>query len=525
MRKHGKKSGLRRVETWRWVVRLAFLAFFVLLTFRAAYPPIYAPPSNLFLRFDPLAGLFAVTAARSASVFFGYWPAWILLGLTLLSSRFFCGWICPLGTCFDVAGAIKPKFLKYYRPHGREMKALLEERRRGVEPRRIRVKYIILPAVLVLSLVGVNLLYLFSPLVVFNRGVYFILLPQVPVLLVVLLLLAFLYRPRFWCEEVCPLGALFSLVSMAGKRLRAAFSPLSVVKDPEVCISCGACYKNCPLGVDEPFTREESGRLRSADCTACGKCIDACPTEGALALNSFGVDISRSRGVKRSGRSTKRVKKSDAPAEATDRKLTVTRREFVASVGVGAVLAAGYGVGLKGTGTSEPLLRMPGAQDESAFLAACTRCVECVRACPTGCIKPMGIEDGFQKLWTPRFHPRTAPCTFDKCDQACARVCPSGAITRQAPEYVAIGTAHVNQSTCRSWKGRICVVCKERCRFNAIDIDEHRRPHVNTDRCNGCGACQSACPTEPASIQVFPAGWTTDWSSDGGGGGGGGGGG
>ncbi|MBU4193856.1 MAG: 4Fe-4S binding protein [Actinobacteria bacterium] len=514
MQKRVKKSGLRRVETWRWVVRLAFLAFFVVLTFLAAYPPIYAPPSNLFLRFDPLAGLFALTAARSASVFFGYWPAWVLLGLTLLSSRFFCSWICPLGTCFDIVGALKPKALRYYRPHGKEMKALVEERRRGIRPRRIRVKYIILLLVLVLSLVGVNLLYLFSPLVVFNRGVYLILLPQVPVLLIILLLIAFLYRPRFWCEEICPLGVLFSLVSMVGKRPKAVFSPLSVVKDQEACIECGACYRNCPVGVDKSFTREESGRLRSADCTACGRCVDACPTEGALALTSFGLDLSRSSGVSRKRRTgEKALEKPASYGEEPDQRLTVTRKEFIASVGIGAVMVAGYGVGLKGSGG--PVLRMPGAQDESVFLAACTRCAECVRACPTGCIKPMGIEDGFQKLWTPRFHPRTAPCTFDKCDQACARVCPSGAITRQAPEYVAIGTAQVNRSTCLAWKGKICVVCKERCRFNAIDVDEHRRPHVNTDNCTGCGACQTACPTESASIQVFPVGRSPEWNGGG----------
>lgn len=515
----GANRGGKRTKIIRRLVQAAFLAFFVFLVFEAAYPPLKTPPSNLFLRFDPLSGLFALTAEKSFDLFLSYWPAWILLGLTLFSSRFFCGWICPLGTCFDAMEAIKPRALKYYQPKGKEMKQLLAERRRGALPRRIRLKYIVLPVILALSLAGVNLLYFFGPLTIFNRSVYFVLLPQVPVMLVLLLLLSYLYRPRFWCEEICPLGALFSLGSICGKKLKAAFSPLSVVKDRDACISCGACYKKCPFGVDEPYTSQNSGRLRSADCTACGACIAACPADGALALESFGWALSRSRGSKPFETRRETGETGCPPTESSPREevkggLTVTRKEFVASLGVGAVLLAGYGVGLREI--SGPVLRMPGGQDESEFLAACARCGECVRACPTGCIRPMGLEGGFQRLWTPRFDPRRACCQFDVCGQACATVCPSGAIEPQAPGDVRIGQAHLNRDTCLAWNGSICLACKESCRFNAIEVDSRRRPHLNPDLCTGCGACQMVCPNEPASVQVFPQGESPAWQGNGG---------
>jgi ferredoxin len=504
----------RALNIARRCVQIAFLALFAVLVFKAAYPPLQTPPSNALLRLDPLAGVYSVIASRSAEILASFWPAWVLLGLTALSSRFFCGWLCPLGTCFDAAGALKPKVLKYYKPKGKYMKRLLGLEERGATPRRIRLKYLILAVVLGLGLAGVNLLYFGSPLVVMNRSIYYILLPQVPFFLLFLLLLAFVYRPRFWCEELCPMGALMSLVSMATKRLSAVFSPLSVVKDADACIDCGACFKECDFGVAEPYLKRDSGKLRSADCTACGDCVSVCPAGGALKLESFGGTLYGSRGV--------REKKSDAvvgagmePAgESGHGRFTVTRREFVGSVSLGAVLLAGYGVGLRDL--PGPVLRMPGAQNESEFLAACSRCGECVRTCPVGCIKPMGLEGGFQKLVTPRFYPRTAGCIFDQCDQACARVCPVSAIERQKPEDVKIGVAGVNKRTCLGWKGKPCLVCQERCRFNAIEANG-LRPSILKDKCTGCGACEETCPTEPTSIRVFELGDPNAWPSDGGG--------
>lgn len=112
-------------------MQAAFLALFVALAFKAAYPPPQAPPANALLRLDPLAGIYALLVHRGASVVVDFWPAWVLLGLTLLSGRFFCGWLCPLGTCFDAVGAVKPKVLKYYKPKGRYMKRLLASEKEG----------------------------------------------------------------------------------------------------------------------------------------------------------------------------------------------------------------------------------------------------------------------------------------------------------------------------------------------------------------------------------------------------------
>ncbi|MDD5264101.1 MAG: 4Fe-4S binding protein [Candidatus Bipolaricaulis sp.] len=68
-----------------------------------------------------------------------------------------------------------------------------------------------------------------------------------------------LWRP--FCEVLCPLGALLSLVS------RVSVFRLEVDAS---CVSCGACTSKCPA------TTCESGAIQAADCYLCGECVRTC---------------------------------------------------------------------------------------------------------------------------------------------------------------------------------------------------------------------------------------------------------
>lgn len=185
-------------------------------------------------------------------------------------------------------------------------------------------------------------------------------------------------------------------------------------------------------------------------------------------------------------------------------RIKVGRRDFIAVGLMGA--AALFGYGLLRQGEERPLLRPPGAQDEGDFQARCIRCQECVRACLTQCLEPAGKDYGAAKMWTPRFNPALAKCEFELCGRACAAACPVGA-TRDVPdEQVRIGTAAVNRSKCIAWaEGKACLVCQERCSYQAIDSDRKGRPSVMADKCTGCGACQNTCVTCPdPAIVVYP---------------------
>lgn len=465
----------------RAVVQVAFLLLFVGLCFALARPSFPKAPSSWLLRLDPLAGIASVLASRSVHTLAAFWPAWLILGATLFSGRFFCGWLCPLGTCFDGVGAVKPRRLKYYRPSGEDVK---EVRDGGVRT-RIRAKYLLLVAVLALSVAGVNLLYFSSPLAIANRSSYLVMAVAVPVFLVVLLAVAFVYRPRVWCEEFCPAGALMGLAGKLGSKLRLPRF-LAVTKDSGACNSCGACYKKCPVGLAEPLTKPGDGALSSAECTLCGDCVPSCPT-GALSI-----------GASREERAGSPVERPSVVAPRSGG-FAVTRKDFITSLGVGAVLVAGYSMGVIRKAPTP--LRMPGAQDEARFLAVCERCGACMRACPTRCIRPMGLEGGLQKLNTPQFIPMKGECIFDSCGQACEKACPTKAIQQVAPENVKVGTAVINQKTCKGYKGERCLICVERCRFTAVTA-VGLRPVVDAKKCKGCGSCEITCPTSPTSITV-----------------------
>ena len=79
------------------------------------------------------------------------------------------------------------------------------------------------------------------------------------------ILAACVFIPRFFCRYLCPLGAFYSLFN------RFSFTRMHL--DKEKCVDCGKCEQVCPMAVD---VRKQ---INSAECIRCGKCRHACPTE------------------------------------------------------------------------------------------------------------------------------------------------------------------------------------------------------------------------------------------------------
>jgi ferredoxin-type protein NapG len=200
----------------------------------------------------------------------------------------------------------------------------------------------------------------------------------------------------------------------------------------------------------------------------------------------------------------------------------VSRRQFLAELarnacGVGLL---GLGIGVyaqRAAALPANALRPPGALPEQGFLAACTRCGLCVRACPYNMLHLAKLGDAVP-LGTPYFFAREAGC--EMCpDIPCVPACPTGALSHELTDINAarMGLAVLSdQETCLAFLGLRCEVCFNICpiRGKAITLEKehnvrsgkHARflPLVHSEHCTGCGKCEQACVLEQAAIRVLP---------------------
>jgi MauM/NapG family ferredoxin protein len=532
---------------WLWLrrsVQIFFFLLFVLLFVKAEYggQEVLAWPVDLFFRFDPL--ILAAQLLTFSPLVAGLFWSLLFVGLTFILGRFFCGWVCPLGTSLD--GFRRLLFIP--RPD------------RGVADRWRRAKYYLLIALLAAAPFSVNLVGLFDPLSLLYRTLALVfypafgygvekaglilyrlgppfstvseplyqalkatllpfkplvyLLPVLTLALFSLVVAAERLDRRFWCRSLCPLGALYGLI--------ARFSLLRR-RPAALCPDCGDCAVLCKMGAvggeggkgpeapsptpPPPTPFEEVGREiegktgsrqsqdsprkvphSSAECQLCLRCLSDCE-KGRVSF-SFGVKAAR------------------AP-------LDLGRRQVVTSLAAGVALVPVMRLGSLARRPDEHLIRPPGAQNEAELLSRCIRCGQCMKVCLTNGIQPVFWEAGLEGFYTPRLIPRMGYCNHT-CT-LCGQVCPTGAIPKlelAVKQAMALGTATFDRSRCIPYsEGVDCLVCEEHCPVSpkaitfstqeVVDLKGERvkvkLPVVQPDRCIGCGHCEHVCPVGGAA--------------------------
>ena len=492
--------------SWWRAARISSQGFFLLIfvyLFLSTTVNVSSPlPVDLFLRLDPLLGIGASLATREAT------PNLIwtvpLMGGTLLLGRFFCGWVCPLGTTLDLARLRRSEGLA---------KATDESLRRG--------KYLVLVVLLLAAALGNLTLLAFDPLSLFTRTWAALVFPALdhafagavdlalalgvplttmldlislvrgtilpinpgyyafaPVLLLVFSVVVGVnaVAHRFWCRYLCPLAALLAFLGRWSLFRRQA----------EACIGCRRCLEGCRMGAIEG----KGGETAAGECVLCLQCLETCPQRAV----SFG----------RRGKSIG---------------YDPSRRQLLLATGIGVAGLATMAVSPANASANPYLIRPPGA-DASDFLSRCARCGQCVKVCPSGGLQPALFEAGLAGLWSPILVPRLGPCEYP-CN-VCGQVCPTAAIPLlelAQKQQIKLGTAYIDRSRCIPWADNIpCNVCQEVCQVptKAIKGDvvlvkdasgeqiELMRPVVLRQDCIGCGVCEHNCPLPgPAAIRVM----------------------
>ncbi|MCX5799371.1 MAG: 4Fe-4S binding protein [Proteobacteria bacterium] len=458
---------------------------------------------NSFFRVDPLVVLSFILSKKTLTALLI--PGILMLIFSIFLGRFFCGWICPLGTIIDLTTdklkkSIPIKFLK------------------------TNLKYYLLFTLLFAALFNVNLVGILDPIAILIRALTFFLYPLfgysiraswaglysiigenrdyigffysflrdyilpfretfyplafISFMLLMAILFLERYEKRNWCKNLCPLGALLGLLGRFSlfKRLPA-----------RLCSDCKACKEICPTAFDEEI-------LQTKDCILCMECTLKC----------------KFNRVKFSLTGTGKGKKTKVPF--------LERRVFIGG------LVSGFFVSRAFSFTSpsryERLLRPPGVTDEKEFLKKCVRCGECIKVCLKSALYPAFFQTGLYGMFMPHMITRLGYCEYN-CN-LCGQVCPTGAIPNlplEQKKKSIIGLAAVDKNHCLPYAKKInCIVCEEHCPIpeKAIKLESVverdyrgkkiilKKPYVVEELCNGCGICEYMCPLEgKAAIEVF----------------------
>ena len=148
--------------------------------------------------------------------------------------------------------------------------------------------------------------------------------------------------------------------------------------------------------------------------------------------------------------------------------------------------------------------RPPGAASEVAFLAACTRCGDCIDVCPVHAIITAPPAAGLA-AGTPIIDPGIQACVVCQ-EMPCARACETGALVPPPDGWaeVHMGVLELDPERCITFQGVSCGVCARACPVGerALALDRRGHPVLKPEGCVGCGVCVTACVTSPSSLRL-----------------------
>ena len=242
--------GYRRWRPFALLFALGFFGFYI-----GGCPCPIGALQNAFIYFRDVTGHLLV-----------YVQMVIVVVMTLLVGRVFCGWACPMGAT---------QFFLFRREQGRK------NRRPEIPLEQHNIlrwsKYGVLAAlILLVILTGQPFFQDIDPFrALFNLDFRW----GVPLAFLIVLLVASVIIGFPFCKYVCPLGAFLGLLQ-----------PLSLfkIRFTDNCTNCKVCSTTaCDYGAIEPG--ESCPTINQMECVRCGECLSRCP------CNAISFTASRER--------------------------------------------------------------------------------------------------------------------------------------------------------------------------------------------------------------------------------------
>jgi polyferredoxin len=310
------------------------------------------------------------------------------------------------------------------------------------------------------------------------------------------------FKGRMFCNVICPVGSLLSLVSR--------YSFFRIMFDKSLCNRCGTCERICKSEcIDSKKMKVDMLR-----CVTCFNCNSVC-TKGALKYK-FALT------AETTSAETASASRNEVALPVAHHKEIVfspattglNRRSFFA---IGATLASSVPLVALAQATNgnvsdkEVPITPPGSLNIERFKDLCTGCHLCVVQCPSHVLQPAGFEYGFGYLLKPHMSYKNSYCNYT-CT-VCSEICPSDAIkpiTVEEKVEIQFGIAHFHKGRCIVFTDENdCGACSEHCPTQAVHMVPYKDtltiPQVEPELCIGCGGCESICPVRPIRAIVIVA--------------------
>ncbi len=350
---------------------------------------------------------------------------------------------------------------------------------------------------------------------------------------------------RTYCNTICPVGTLLGYLSklsflkiqidpssciQCGRCVRACKASCIDVKNHAIdysrCVSCFNCIDTCSENgiaytVSWPKKRVATQTVSEGLEDAGGKTVQK------VAEKVSAQDVEKTAGKEVSKEMAQGVEKGGS-----------SRRQFITT----SLLIAGTAAELTAQSNRRSMIKYPavrkdrfnrlkpitppGSVSREHLNDACTACLLCVAKCPEKIIRPSVNEYGWEFVMQPTLSFEKGYCRTD-CT-ICSDVCPTDAIkelTKANKTKTAIGHAvHIRENCVVVRDDVNCDACWRICPTGAITreyrddgtpyvppannpnastVNLRLVPVIDKDKCIGCGACEYICAARPlAAIHV-----------------------